>query len=377
MGRRIGVIPGDGIGPEVIAEAVAVLKTACEAHGPELDFETFPYGAGHYLKTGELLPQDGLERLGEMDALLLGAVGDPRVPPGVVERGVLLALRFHFDQYVNLRPVHLFPGVPCPLRQVPAGGFSFEVVRENTEDFYMGLGARLRGRKDQATLRARRALYELQLAVGLESSHAHEIAIELGVLTRPGIERIAEYACDRAQTRGKRLTAVDKANVLTEGYGLWREVVAEVAASRGIALEFGLVDAVAMQFVRQPERFSVVLAPNMFGDILTDLGAAIQGGMGMAPAGNINPKGGVSMFEPVHGSAPDIAGTGKANPLGAILAAEMLLDHLGAPAPARAIGEGVAQVLRKGKHLPFDLGGSASTQEVGRAVIRAIRQTSP
>lgn len=376
MGKQIGVIPGDGIGPEVIAEALKVLKAAATDDGPELEVERFPYGAGHYLKTGELLPEEGLDRLGEKSALLLGAVGDPRLPPGVVEQGVLLALRFHFDQYVNLRPVRLYPGVPSPLKETPPGGFSFEVVRENTEDFYMGLGARLRGRKDRASLRAHRALYDLELDVGLKSSLDTDLAVELGVLTRPGIARITEYACDRAAARDGRLTAVDKANVLTSGYGLWREVVSEIAKARGIALEFGLVDAVAMQFVRQPTHFSVVLTPNMFGDILTDLGAAIQGGMGMAPAGNINPKGGVSMFEPVHGSAPDIAGTGKANPIGAILAGKMLLDHLGATEAAGRIEDAVGQLLREGRMMPFDLGGSASTTRVGDAVCARLRQTS-
>jgi len=370
---RIAVIPGDGVGPEVIREGLKVLDSVAEVYNVKFDFRFYPYGGGYYLKTGEVLPDEALKEIGGMDAIYFGAVGHPEVPPGVLERGLLLKLRFYFDQYVNLRPVTLYPGVETPLKGKGSQDINFYVVRENTEDFYVGLGCRFRSDRYKANLNVKRRLYSLRFNVETLADKPEELAYQIGVITRRGAERVIRYAFDFCRRRGlKRVSSVDKANVLSEIYGLWRDVFNEVSKDYPeIETEFTFVDAMAMWFVKNPERFQVVVAPNMFGDILTDLGAIIQGGMGLAPSGNINPEG-VSMFEPIHGSAPKYAGKGLANPIAAILAGKLMLEHFGENEAAQAIDNAVKKVLVEGKVRPRDLGGKASTSEVGDAVAEKI-----
>jgi len=365
----IAVIPGDGVGPEVVAQARRVLDAATEKHGIALDYEEFSLGADHYLSTGETLSEEVLGRLGEKRAILLGAMGDPRVKPGVLEKGVLLRLRFHFDQYVNLRPVKLMRGVPCP---VVMGDRKVDMlfIRENTEDFYVGLGGKVGRGHAARELRLVRQAYEARFDVGVDLEGTDELAFQIGVITRDGARRVIEYAFGEAKRRGIGLvTSVD--NVLTEVYGLWREEVERASQKHAIGFESQYVDAVALLMVRNPERFRILVTPNLFGDILTDLGAALQGGLGFAPSGNISP-GGTSMFEPVHGSAPDIAGKGLANPVGAILSSALMLDNLGHPAAARDIERAVEAALASGKHRTFDIGGKTSTSGMGDAVIEAL-----
>jgi len=372
--QKIGVIPGDGIGPEVIAEARKVLAAVEEKESLSFEFEEFPLGANHYLNTGETISEETIQRLSRKDALLLGAMGDPRVKPGVLEKGVLLRLRFHFDQYVNLRPVQLFDGVASALsgkdRKV-----DMYFVRENTEDFYVGLGGRVHSGLSKVSFQLARRAYEAKFDVGIDLKDEAEMAFQIGTVTRHGAKRVVEYAFQLAKNKGLDLvTSVDKANVLTDMYGLWREVVEEVSAKYGIKTEYLYVDAVALHMVRTPERFKVLVTPNLFGDILTDLGAAIQGGLGLASSGNINPSG-VSMFEPVHGSAPDIAGKGMANPIGAILSSALMMETLGHPKAASAIVSAVRTVLKNGRQRTPDIGGSATTSRVGDAVTEALMES--
>jgi isocitrate/isopropylmalate dehydrogenase len=366
--QKVGIIPGDGIGPEVVREARKVLDRICEARNITLEFEEFSLGAAHYLKTGEVLSDETLQRLSKKDAILLGAMGDPRVKPGILEKGVLLRLRFHFDQYVNLRPVKLYEGVPGPLAD-SRRKVDMHFVRENTEDFYVGLGARVKSGLSKTNLSLIRRAYEAKFDIGVDLKDEGELAFQMGVITKHGAKRIMDFAFQLAKKKELALvTCVDKANVLTEMYGLWREECEEASARYGIAKEFQYVDAVALHMVRNPERFGLLVVPNLFGDILTDLGAALQGGLGLAPSANINPSG-VSMFEPVHGSAPDIAGKGMANPVGAILSSALMLDTLGHRAAAEEIEIAVKDVLKPGKHRTADMGGSTSTSKMTDEII--------
>jgi len=370
------VIPGDGIGPEVMREALRVLDVIAQKNSISLEFEELPLGAAHYLETGEVLSDETIERLEEKDAVLLGALGDPRVKPGVLEKGILLRLRFHFDQFVNLRPVLLYDGIPSAL----AGDMrdiSMRFVRENTEDFYVGLGGRVSQGASRSELVLKRKAYEAKFDIGIDLTGDEELAYQIGVITRQGARRVLDYAFTLAKAKGIGLvTSVDKANVLTEMYGLWREEVADASTRHGIASEFQYVDAVALHMIKNPKRFKLLVTPNLFGDILTDLGAALQGGLGFAPSGNINPEG-VSMFEPVHGSAPDIAGLGLANPVGAILSSALMLDTLGHGKAAAWIESAVQEVLRGGEHKTPDIGGTTSTSQMGDAIVETLNQTSP
>ena len=369
--QKVGVIPGDGIGPEVVKEAKRVLDKVTETRNVALEFEEFPLGANHFLKTGEVLSEETLQRLSRKDVILLGAMGDPRVKPGILEKGVLLRLRFHFDQYANLRPIRLYEGVPSPL----AGNdrkIDIQFVRENTEDFYVGLGARVKGGLSNTSLSLLRRAYEVKFDVGIDLKDEEELAFQIGIITKHGARRVMDYAFQLAKKKGiAPVTSVDKANVLTEMYGLWREACEEASAKYGIAKEFQYVDAVSLLMVRNPERFKLIVSPNLFGDILTDLGAALQGGLGLAPSGNINPSG-VSMFEPVHGSAPDIAGKGLANPIGAILSSAMMLDTLGHKGAADDIESAVKDVLKSGKHRTADMGGKTSTSKMTDEILARL-----
>jgi tartrate dehydrogenase/decarboxylase/D-malate dehydrogenase len=373
-GYKIAVIRGDGIGPEITNEGVKVLEAASELENFELQWIEYPHGAEHYLSTGELIGEDTLKELERCDAIYFGCIGDPRVETGVLEQGILLTLRFYLDQYVNLRPVKLLEGVRTPLVGKRPEDIDFNVVRENTEDFYVGIGGRVKGKgKKKEELKIVRNLYSITFGLDIETD-ADELAYQIGVLTREGCERVMKFAFELASAKGKKkVTSVDKANVLTHGYGFWREVFSEVAREYpAIDTEFNFVDAICMWLVKNPEWYQVVVAPNMFGDIITDLGAMIQGGLGLAPGANMNPDG-VSMFEPIHGSAPKYTGKGVSNPIATIWAGAMLLENVGEEKASERVLSAIESVLIDGRVRTYDLGGNSKTSEVGDAIVRAIR----
>lgn len=363
-------MPGDGIGPEIIAEGRKVLDAAGEKFGFDINWTDFDTGAEKYLQTGELISEDELKELGKFPAIYFGAIGDDRVKPGILEKGILLAVRFYFDQYVNLRPIKLLKGVETPLANKKPEDIDFVVVRENTEDFYVGIGSRAKAGKQRDHLEVIRDLYSVKFGVDVETD-SDELAYQIGVVSREGSKRVMEYAFDLAETREKKLTSVDKANVLTDVYGLWREVFEETKKGYpNVATEYNFVDAITMWFVKNPEWFDVVVTPNMFGDIITDLGAMIQGGLGLAPGGNINPKG-TSMFEPIHGSAPKYKGKNVANPLATIWSGSLLLDSLGEHAAASAVVSSIEHSILA-KAVTKDMGGSLHTSDIGDWIAKDI-----
>ena len=372
---NIALIPGDGIGPEIIREGKKVIEAASKIFAIDINWTEYPFGAEHYLRTGELLPDSALKEMEDMNAIYFGAIGDPRVKPGVLEKEILLKTRFYFDQYINLRPIRLYKGVPCPLKNKNPEDINFYVVRENTEDFYIGIGGRFKNKAHQDHLEVLRKLYKAKIQVDFYLEQEEEMAYQVGLISRPGAQRIIKYAFELAKKKNlKRVTSVDKANVLTNIYGLWRDIFNEVASRYpDIETEFTFVDAITMWLVRKPEWFKVVVAPNMFGDIITDLGAMIQGGLGIAAGGNINPEG-VSMFEPIHGSAPKYKDKSIANPTATILAGAMMLDCLGETTAAQAIEKAVEKVLDEGKVRSRDLGGDSSTVEVGDEVVKKLKE---
>jgi 3-isopropylmalate dehydrogenase len=321
----IAVIPGDGTGPEVVAEGIKVLEAVAAKYNFGLQFSTYDIGGDHYLATGETISDQQLDSLAQRDAIFLGAIGHPEVQPGVLEKGILLKTRFTLDQYVNLRPVKLYEGVYTPVKDKQAEDIDFVVVRENTEGIYAGAGGCLkRGTPD-------------------------EVATQESINTRKGVERCIRYAFDycRTRNRGKKLTLCGKTNVLTYAFDLWERTFYEVAAAYpDIETDYAHVDAICMWMVKNPEWFDVIVTDNMFGDIITDLGAMIQGGLGIAAGANINPEG-VSMFEPIGGSAPKYTGQNKINPIAAVLAAQLMLDTLGEKEAAAVVEGGVAKVLRE------------------------------
>jgi len=371
---NIALISGDGIGPEIIREGRKVIEAASYKFGIEIKWHEYPFGAEHYLKTGELLPDAALKEMEAMDAIYLGAVGDPRVKPGILEKEILLKARFYFDQYINLRPIKLYKGVPTPLKDKGPEDINFYVVRENTEDFYVGIGGRFKGVEQEDNLEVLRELYKTKIKVNFNLEQEEELAYQIGLISRPGTQRVIKYAFELAKKKGmNRVTSVDKANVLTNIYGLWRDVFKEISIQYpDIETEFTFVDAITMWFVRKPEWFKVVVTPNMFGDIITDLGAMIQGGLGIAAGGNINPEG-ISMFEPIHGSAPKYKDKSIANPTATILAGAMMLDNLGEAEAAQTIENAVEQVLSEGKVRSRDLGGDSSTEQVGDEVVKKLK----
>jgi len=372
---NIALIPGDGIGPEIIREGKKVIEAASYKFGIEIKWNEYSFGAEHYLKTGELLPDSSLKEIEDMNAIYLGAVGDPRVKPGILEKEILLKARFYFDQYINLRPIRLYKGVPCPLKDKNPEDINFYVVRENTEDFYVGIGGRFKAKTHQDHLEVLRKLYKTKIKVGFNLEQEEEMAYQIGLISKSGTQRVMKYAFELAKKKNmKRVTSVDKANVLSNIYGLWRDIFKEISTQYpDIETEFTFVDAITMWFVRKPEWFKIVVTPNMFGDIITDLGAMIQGGLGIAAGGNINP-GGVSMFEPIHGSAPKYKDKSIANPTATILAGAMMLDCLGESKAAKVIEDAVEKVLIEGKVRSRDLGGNSSTIEVGDEVVRKVKE---
>jgi tartrate dehydrogenase/decarboxylase/D-malate dehydrogenase len=352
---RIGVIPGDGIGKEVIPEGKKVLEAIGKRFGLKFEFTDFPWGTEYYLSTGKMMPENGLDTLKSFDAILFGAVGDPKVPDHITLHGLILPIRRGFDQYACERPSYLYAGVPCPLVGKKPGEIDLIVIRENTEGEYAPIGG--------------------HVYLGTPE----EVAVQTAVFTRRGCERVIRYAFELARKRNKKklVTSVTKSNAQGFGMVLWDRTFREVAQSYpDIQTESLLVDAACMDFVRRPEHFDVVVASNLFGDILTDIGAIISGSMGLAPSANLNPERRFpSMFEPVHGSAPDIYGKGIANPLATILSTRMMLDFLGEGEAAQVIEDAVRKILAEEKIRTPDLGGKATTEEVGNAVVEQIYQT--
>ncbi len=348
---KIAVLPGDGIGPEVVREGLKVLRAAADVHGFDYETHDYDFGGERYLKTGEVLPDSALDEFRQFDAIYLGAIGHPDVKPGILERGILLKTRFELDQYINLRPIKLYPGVWTPIKNKGPEHIDFVVVRENTEGMYAGLGG------------------------NFKKGTPDEVAVQEMVCTRKGVERCIRYAFELCRARNKDNTVhlVDKANVLTYAFGLWRRVFAEVANEyTDIKADYAFVDATCMWMVKNPEWFDVIVVENMFGDIITDLGAMIQGGMGVAASGNINPEG-VSMFEPIHGSAPKYTGKNVINPLAAICAAQMMLDHLGEKKAATSIEQAVISALGSGKMKDLSPRSGLSTSEIGDMIAGLVK----
>jgi len=340
--KRIAVIPGDGIGREVLAEAVKVL----DASGAPVEMQHFDWSADRYLRDGTTVPPDGFAMLTrDFDAIFVGAFGDPRVPSNIHAKEILLGMRFKMDLYANVRPVKLLDASLCPLKGAEPKDVDFTIIRENTEGLYVDVG----GVFKQGT--------------------PDEIAVQEDVNTRRGVERVIRYAFEYARTHARtgrqpKLLMADKANVMIYAHGLWQRVFKEIAKQfSDVKAEHMYVDALCLQMVRDPRQFDVIVTNNMFGDIITDLGAGLQGGLGMAASGNIHP-GRTSMFEPVHGSAPPIAGKNIANPMGAILTSSMMLIHLGLSTPAERIDAAVLEAIRQ-KKTTEDVGGSLGTREVG------------
>jgi 3-isopropylmalate dehydrogenase len=361
---KVGVVAGDGVGPEVIAEGLEVLSAVARTDQFAFELVPFDLGGERYLRSGDILPDAEIRGLRACDAILLGAVGHPKVVPGILEKGILLRLRFEFHQYINLRPIQLFPGVEGPIRGKGPDDIDMIVVRENNEDLYVGAGGFAR------------------------KGTSEEVAIQTSINTRAGVERTLRFAFELARRRAsqgpfpgltaaerqngltRQLTLAAKTNVLTFAHDLWMRAFTEVSRDYSdIKCDYQHVDACCMRMVVSPERFDVIVTTNMFGDIITDLGAVLQGGMGLAASGNLNPDHSApSMFEPVHGSAPDIAGKGIANPLAAILSVAMMLDHLKKSSAADRIRNAVRQLLVRTAPRTPDLGGDATTTAVGRAV---------
>ena len=349
--HKIAVIAGDGIGPEVIAEGVKVLNRVAELDGSfSFEFTYFPWGCEYYRETGRMMPEDGIETLSKFDAIFLGAVGAPGVPDHISLWDLLLVIRKSFDQYINLRPVKLLEGAPCPLADVPKEEIDMVFVRENTEGEYAGSGSWLFKGKE------------------------NEVVIQDGVFSRKGCERVIRYAYELAKAEGKTLTSISKANALNYSMVFWDQIFEEVGRDYPEVKTYSyLVDAASMFMIKDPKRFEVVVTSNLFGDILTDLGAAIAGGMGLAAGANLNPERKYpSMFEPIHGSAPDIAGQGKANPLATVWSASQMLDFFGYTDWGKRLIECIEEVLVEKKVLTPDLGGSATTAEVGAEVLRKL-----
>jgi len=349
---KVAVIGGDGTGPEVVAEGIKVLKAIAALEGIKYELQDFDFGGDRYLRTGEILPEGATDELAAFDAILLGAVGHPDVAPGILEKGLLLHLRFHFDQYINLRPVKLYPGVETPLAGKGPEDIDFVVVRENTEDMYAGIG-------------------------GFLKKHTpDEVAMQTAVYTRKGCERCIRWAFEytRKRDRKKQLTLVAKTNVLTYGHDLWWRTFQDVAKEYpDIKPDYNHVDACCMWMVKNPEYYDVIVTTNMFGDIITDLGGIIQGGMGVAAGGNINPEpGGTSMFEPMGGSAPKYTGQGVINPIATIAAVAMLLEQAGYETAAHRVTNAIQTVT--GTKMKSQAAGRMgySTTEVGDLVCESL-----
>ncbi|HOE65932.1 MAG TPA: 3-isopropylmalate dehydrogenase [Candidatus Hydrogenedentes bacterium] len=345
---KLAVVPGDGIGAEVTNEALKVSRAVADVEGFTFVTQEYDFGGERYKRTGETLPDSAIEEFKKFSAIYLGAIGHPDVKTGVLEKGILLKIRFSLDQYINLRPVKLYPGVWTPIKDKGPEDIDFIVVRENTESLYVGIGGNFKyGTPD-------------------------EVALQEMVCTRKGVERCVRYAYELTQKRNRRkqLHLCDKSNVLTYGHDLWQRVFKEVGKEYpDVKQEHAHVDAICMWFVKNPEWFDVIVTDNMFGDIITDLGAMIQGGLGVAAGANINPEG-VSMFEPIHGSAPKYAGKNVINPIAAIASAGLMWETLGQPKAAARIENAIAKALGEGHIKTLSAGGDKSTTEIGDLIAK-------
>ena len=351
---NIAVIEGDGIGKEVVPEGIRVLEAAGQRFGFRFSWQAFDWSCDRYIKTGKMMPDDGLEQLRPFDAIFLGAVGHPSVADHVSLWGLLIPIRRGFRQYVNLRPVRLFEGIETPLKNWKPGQIDFCIVRENNEGEYSEIGGRLYRHTDE------------------------EMAVQQSVFTRRGVDRVMKFAFELARARKKHLTSATKSNGIIHTMPFWDERFQEMRAKYpDIRTDQFHIDILSAHFVRHPDWFDVVVGSNLFGDILSDLGPAVVGSIGIAPSANLNPeKAFPSMFEPVHGSAPDIAGKGIANPIGQIWSGAMMLRHLGAPDAADAVEKAIANVLAKAQVRTPDVGGNATTKEMGEAISSLVRQKS-
>lgn len=350
--HKIAVIAGDGIGPEVIDEGVKVLKEVARIDGGfDFEFTYFPWGCEYYKETGRMMAEDGMEQLAEFDAIFLGAVGAPGVPDHISLWDLLLIIRKEFEQYINLRPVKLIKGAPCPLKDVKEEDVDMIFVRENSEGEYAGSGS------------------------WLYKGKPNEVVIQDGVFSRVGCERVIRYAFELAKSKNKSLTSISKGNALNYSMVFWDQIFEEISKEYPeVETHSYLVDAASMFMIKDPKRFEVVVTSNLFGDILTDLGAAIAGGMGLAAGANLNPERKFpSMFEPIHGSGPDIAGMGKANPLATVWSASQMLDFFGYEDWGKRLIRSIEEVLVDKKVLTPDLGGTATTAEVGDEIVRKMR----
>jgi len=348
---KVAVIPGDGIGKEVMPEGMRALEAVGAKHDLDFDWTEFDWSCETYLTTGRMMPEDGIAQLSTFDAIYLGAAGFPTVPDHISLWGLLIPIRREFDQYVNLRPVRLFEGVPCPLAGRKPGDIDFQVVRENVEGEYSNIG----GIEDEGT--------------------ENERAVQQSVFTRRGVDRVLKYAFELAQSRtAKHLTSATKSNGIIHTMPYWDGRFAEMAQQYpDVRVDQYHIDILTANFVRMPDHFDVVVGSNLFGDILSDLGPACTGTIAIAPSANLNPSGEhPSMFEPVHGSAPDIAGEGIANPIGTIWAGAMMLQHLGYPAAHDSIMKAIEEVLREAAQLTPDMGGQSSTSDLGKEIAAAI-----
>ena len=351
---RLAVIPGDGIGKDVTAEAIKIVRAAGDVFGSRVDLEMLPWGAEHFLQTGITIPADGYAMLrDQFDAVFIGALGDPRVPDNRHARDILLGTRFELDLYVNYRPVKLLDARLCPLKDRSTADVNFVVFRENTEGLYVSIGGRFKA--------------------GTED----EVAIQEEVNTYKGVHRIVKHAFEFAKARGRRSVCMtDKSNAMTQGHALWQRVFKELAPQYpGIEARHLYIDALALLLIQNPAQFDIIVTNNLFGDIITDLGAALQGGLGLAASGNLHP-GRTSMFEPVHGSAPPLAGKNVANPMGAVLSAALMLDYLGLRAEAVAVEAAVQEAVVTGQGTR-EIGGTLGTRETGDVIASRIRRTLP
>ncbi len=371
---KIAYIPGDGVGPEVLSEGRKVIDAACGKTGAGIEWVEFPVSGEHYLKTGETITDEMLEKIEMCDAIYFGAIGHPEVKPGILERGVLLKLRFYFDLYINLRPIKGFPGVPTPLKNAKAEDIDIMIIRETTEDTYVGIGGAVKGGSGaiEGEFKGHIPDFAAKIRCEAEKREKDDLCLQVGVMSRRGVERIMKYAYGMAEKRRKHIVCVTKSNVM-QIYGFWDEIFDEIGKTYpSVKGEKQFVDAVTQWMVLRPESYDVMVAPNMFGDIITDLGSVLQGGMGMAPSALINP-GKMAMFEPIHGSAPDIAGKGIANPVAAILSGAMMLRHLGEEKAAKLIEDAVSLALSEGAKTR-DLGGTLSTRGMGDAIARKVEK---
>ena len=368
---KIPIIAGDGVGPEVIAEGKKTLKAAGRTYGFGIEWKDDPLRSRALPRNGRAFVR-GCTQRAERLSRYLPRLGRRRSrPPGVLERGIFFALRFYFDQYINLRPIRLLEGVETPIRGKGPDDIDYVVVRENSEDLYVGVGGRVKKGSAHRDADVIRNLYSVKFGLDINSD-SDEIAYQLGLISAEGTKRVMRYAFELATRRGEHVSSVDKMNAMTDIYGFWRQIFTEMAARYPhVKTDFNLVDAMTMWLVKNPEWFDVVVAPNLFGDMITDLGAMVQGGLGLAPGGNINPAG-TSMFEPIHGSAPKYKGLNKVNPIATIWAGAMLLESLGEIQAANGVMNAIQRNLRERKVRTFDLGGTSTTSEVGSDIARYV-----